>query len=293
MSAPATAMGVDIGNGAWAVVEFDIPTTEGEVNLKAACVPLRSIVDWAPARAAAVVVIDIPIGLLRDSDASPTKKGLSGDRNVDRGARKWCPSPSSVFPPPTQQQLRSAVVEHRRASTARHEETSRRILGNVQPGGMSRQTFELVPAIDGARQLKEALPDRVFESHPEVVLSALAGGILPFRKTSLAGALARAGVLQARLCVDVVSWAIRREFETRVAADNWLDALAMALVATDWARNRRQVLKTRDGRVHLWNGEADGIMALPSTMLMEAPKPLQEEIAMRLPVTNQHSFRRR
>lgn len=230
----------------------------------------------------AIVIIDAPIGLLDNEDASPTDKGKSGDRDVDKGARKWCSSTSSVFPPPTQQQLASAIEEHRRAGAGTTKEAKRRRLGNVEPGGMSQQTFELAPAVEAARLLKAAFPEQVFEGHPEVVFTALARGVLPLPKLSLAGALVRAGLLRERLGIDVVDWVIRQESSTGVAADNWLDALAMALVAADWVRGNRLLLKTRDGLVHSWASELDGIMALPVTDLKAPPPRVEREQAIRL-----------
>jgi len=281
------ALGIDIGSRAWTVVELTAPRAEGRVQLAATCAAFDSILDCV--QPGKVAIIDVPIGLLDDEDASRTDKGKSGDRDVDKGARKWCPSTSSVFPPPTKQQLASALAEHRRARSGKTKDESKRRLSNVEPGGISRQTLELVPAIDAAGKLKQAFPEHVFEGHPEVVFSALAEGVLPWPKSSLAGALARASILQRWLDVDVVSWAIGQECSTGVAADNWLDALALAVVAIDWSRGHRKILKTRDGRVHTWVDEADGIMALPSTERCDPPPRLERDRAMAVARTTEGS----
>lgn len=280
MPAERTAIGIDIGDGAWAIVELAIGSDQQGRTPNATRIPFGSL--HAGIRPDAIAIIDAPIGLLDNEDASPTDKGKSGDRDVDKGARKWCPSTSSVFPPPTQQQLASAIEEHRRAAVGTTKEAKRRRLGNVEPGGMSQQTFELAPAVEAARLLKAEFPEQVFEGHPEVVFSALAKGVLPLPKLSLAGALVRAGLLRERLEIDVVDWVIRQESSTGVAADNWLDALAMAIVAADWAQGTRFVLKTRDGLVHSWAGEADGIMALPILDLKAPPPRFERERAIRL-----------
>jgi len=275
-----TAVGIDIGNGAWVVVELTAMRSEHRYELTGTCVPFDSIIESM--RPECIVAIDAPVGLLDDARASPSKKGRSGDRGVDKGARKWCPSKSSVFPPPTQEQLVSAIAEHERARMGLTREESKRRLANVSPGGISRQVLELVPAIEAARKLKEAFPWRVFEGHPEVAFSAPSAGVLPLTKMSLTGALARAAVLSNHIDVDVASWAMQQECLSEVGADNWLDALAMAVVALDWARGRRHVLKTEDGRVHTWSGEESGIMALPWTALKEPPPRIGMQMAFTL-----------
>jgi predicted RNase H-like nuclease len=231
-----------------------------------------------------VIVIDIPIGLLDDTEAAATPKGLSGGRPVDKGARKWCPSPSSVFPAPTREQLASAVREHERAARAADPADRRARLSNVRPGGMSAQSLQLVPAIESARKLKALLPDQVFEAHPEVTFTVLAGGVLPIAKSTLLGGLARAGVLSRHVQFDVLQWALELEARTRVAADNWLDALSMALVARDWALGRRAILSGSDGNVETWNGQRDRIMALPATDLTGPPPRLPMDAARQLAV---------
>ncbi len=271
----AMVMGVDIGDKSWAVVYLETIDQSEFKEPDARSVPYDGDLGVSPGQ---ICVIDIPIGLLDDEDASPTEKGMSGDREVDKAARKWCRSSSSVFPPPTKEQFKSAAREHLRAKT----EGGKRKLRNVEPGGMSNQCLELVPAIDSARKLKDKFPDQVYESHPEVVFSALAMGILPSSKASLIGELARVAILTNRLGFDVLNWVMWQECSTDIFAHNWLDALAMAVVASDWTRQiDRKILKSCDGQVCTWKKESNGIIALPATELTGAPPRLRADAAMK------------
>ena len=183
-----------------------------------------------------------------------------------------------MFHPPTEEQFASALKEHERAKNAK----AARVLANVTPGGMSKQALELVPAMASARKLKAGFPAQVFESHPEVVFTALAKGKVPAGKATLFGALARAGVLAERLGQDVLSLVLDTESKERCAADNWLDALSMLVVAADWAIGRRRVLKSKDGSAQTWVDEREHLIALPWTNLTGPPNgTLSHEQAMR------------
>jgi predicted RNase H-like nuclease len=153
------AFGIDIGSGAWAVVELTAPRAEGRVQLAATRVAFDSILDCV--QPGKTVIIDVPIGLFDDEDASPTDRGKSGDRDVDKGARKWCQSTSSVFPPPTKQQLVSSLAEHRRArsgqdqggveATSIQRRTRRYISANVRAGPGDRCRTEAEGGVPRAR----------------------------------------------------------------------------------------------------------------------------------------------
>lgn len=264
-------IGIDIGKGQWTVVRATC-NAQGHLGPpRAELVPYQTPIPLDEALA----VIDIPVGLLDAPEASASPKGLSGDRDVDRGARKWCASTSSVFAPPTAQQLASSVAEHARAATA----GERRVLANVAPGGLGAQSFELVPAIESARRLKLAHPNAVFEAHPEVTFTMLAGGKVAAKKTTLLGKLVRLSLLRARLGAQVADWLLRTELESGVAVDNWLDALAMLVVAHDWATGARSMLATRDGLVQPWDGRRDRLLAIPRSAHVEpVPKLGTDEL---------------
>ena len=260
-----TVAGLDIARGQWALVELS--WNDGEApQVSGRTVPygkLQFCDNWA------LGVIDVPIGILADDEAAVTDRGRSGDRRVDRGARRWCRSPSSVFPPPTQGQFETGIAEYRRALADREKPR----LSKVTPGGLSKQTFALLPAIDDAARVKAEYTDTFFESHPEVVFSVMACGIVPLSKKSLAGALFRAKLLTDRLNLHILRWVLQQESATGVSAEDWLDALSMAVVAYDWVNCRmsRRMLSDESGHVQPWNNcHLEQILALPGTSL-EAP----------------------
>lgn len=276
-----TVWGLDIGNGQWCGVKIGLNEKGGHVRIDAITpdhFPYGGVPNFPDD--CVVAILDIPIGLLDDAVAAPSKKGRSGDRDVDKGARQWCRSTSSVFPPPTTGQMETGIAEHRRASAATDESGWKRNLAAVEPQGLSKQTFELIPAIESGANLKRRYPDKVFESHPEVVFAALAGSIIPTGKTSLSGALARSAILSDRLGIDCLRWVVERECETQIDADNWLDALAMGVVAIDWRmRHGRNVISCKTGNLELWGGQSEGIMALPANAPKKPPH-LQSRIEM-------------
>ena len=258
-------LGLDIGDNQWACVTLHLESSGTGVHLievEASAFAYDNVPDLP--HDCEIAILDIPVGLLDDVDAARTAKGCSGDRSVDRGARRWCRSTSSVFPPPTRGQLETGIAEHRRASSASQKVERKRKLPNVSPGGLTQQSLELLPAIASGAKLKGRYPDRVFESHPEVVFAVLARGILPAGKMSLSGALARAAVLSESLKMDCLRWVLERESETAIGADNWLDALAMSVVALDWrVPTCRKMLYQEKGNVEVWQGQSERLMALP------------------------------
>ena len=268
------AVGLDIAGGGWALVEISLQ--DGcEPQLSAKTVPYGQL-DFDEATTLAIA--DVPIGLLNDQEAKMTKRGQSGDRQVDRGARRWCRSSSSVFPPPTEGQLRTGMREHRRAASGQTAEERRRKLTEVAPGGLSKQSFELLPAIEDVAKMKSKQPDRIFESHPEVVFSVLAGGVVPVSKASPTGAMYRAALLTNRPCSQVLCWVLRQEAATGIAAEHWIDAVSMAVVAYDWIRDpaSRRMLSDESGHVWPWqDGQLERIMALPHTDLVAPPRRLE------------------
>lgn len=156
-----------------------------------------------------------------------------------------------MFPPPTRAQLRRA-------------------LAGTRPPGLSVQTFNICPAIEAARRAAEKWPGAVLESHPEVVFSALGGALLGAPKKSGAGATARVRLLQARFDFDVRAWVTRATHE-HGGADDWVDALAMLLVARDWAAGTRTMLQRADGNPEPWKRGARAFVALPTGTPNEPP----------------------
>jgi hypothetical protein len=164
----------------------------------------------------------------------------------------------------------------------------------VKPDGLSCQALEMIPAIQSAEGLKKKKPDRLYESHPEVAFAALAEGILPFNKKSLTGSLARALFLSRRLGIDVVRWVIKQESKTKIKADDWLDALAMAVVAYDWReKGNRWMLGGTNGSPEKWAGQADHLIALPLTSLRNVPETLCGKAVGRMVMASQRRMQKR
>jgi predicted RNase H-like nuclease len=112
----------------------------------------------------AAVAIDIPIGLPPDSS-----------RPVDHEARRRLgPRKSSVFPAPMRRVLEATTYEEAC-------QISRVACGRA----VSRQLFAILPKIREVDALQSpALQDRLFEMHPEVSLTELAGAPMQFHKST-------------------------------------------------------------------------------------------------------------
>jgi hypothetical protein len=135
--------------------------------------------------------------------------------------------------------------------------------------------LEMIPAIESAAETKARYPDKLYESHPEVVFAVMAGGIIPVNKKTLSGTLGRAHYLSARLGFDCLKWVMTQEARFDIEADDWLDSLSMALVAYDWRLPaQRRMLATADGAVRRWGTQSDRLMAIPCTEIAELPKRL-------------------
>jgi predicted RNase H-like nuclease len=264
--------GLDIGKGQWACVKLFLDV---EAKITEIC---GEVMPYQPAPAlpddCVVAIADVPIGLVPDSTASDTDSGgRSGARPVDRGARRWVLHNGSVASPPTKEQFQSGLEEHARAARAEVAAEKRRKLGNVEPAGLTQMGMEMIPAISSGSKTKANYPDKLFESHPEVVFAVLAGEIIPGGKKTLTGTLGRAMFLGERLGIDCMRWVMKQELLSDVGVDDWLDALSMSLVAYDWRhRDNRFMLLNDDGRVQKWQGESEFLMAVPSTEVGKLPR---------------------
>jgi predicted RNase H-like nuclease len=167
----------------------------------------------ALATEAAVIAIDIPIGLL----------DVPGGRGCDVEARRLLgpPRASSVFPAPSRRA--SAVVDYREACDINFELTGRRL---------SRQVHNIVPKIrEVDQEMKPDLQERVFEVHPEVCFWALSLGPLAHPKKRLAGRLERWSLLRSVLPGLPGQPPVPREMPQRCGVDDYVDALVCAWTA--------------------------------------------------------------
>jgi predicted RNase H-like nuclease len=185
------------------------------------------------------IVVDAPIGL-------PVCPDCGQLRDCDRGAqvRVGNALKNSVFPVATNKEL-----EDWRAGRA-----DRR-------GGHIRG---LLPAISSAESL-QARGLALLESHPELVFAILNGEPLTrdLKKTTLCGVLRRAELLH-RHGVDLANAAYTSD--DPIAAQDVLDAGAMALVALHWWRHgdALPVIRSEKGESGpLGRGARAPLMALP------------------------------
>lgn len=122
-----------------------------------------------------LVVIDLPIGLLD-----------IGQRKCDQAARALLQTRrSSVFDAPIRPMLSAADYEH-----------ASRIRFDTEGKKCSRQTYGILPLV---RELDTVitpeLQERVVEGHPEVSLTAIAGGSMNNKKNEPAGQAERISYL--------------------------------------------------------------------------------------------------
>jgi predicted RNase H-like nuclease len=214
--------GVDGCRGGWFVILAAMSSSSEQ--------PLRVIARHcanfgevlALAEKPAVLAVDMPIGLL--------DRPLPGGRLCDREARKLLgrPRASSVFTPPT----RPGLAAHDYADVSR-----------VNGVGMSKEAFNILPKI---REIDEAIAAsdqrRVFEAHPELAFTALAGAPMPHNKKTAEGRRERIRLLR-RIFGRAFQDPVRLRLEhgaARVAFDDVIDAYVLAHVA-DRIRRRSAV----------------------------------------------------
>jgi predicted RNase H-like nuclease len=168
--------------------------------------------------AAAVVCVDIPIGL---ADAGP--RACDGAARALLGrARKG----SSVFPPPRRYMLGRGWPAASEAGKARGD------------GGLSVQAYNIMPKIaELDRALDPEDQARVFETHPELAFHRRSGWIALPPKGRVAGRAPRLELLrQAGLPAPEVL--LDRHPRKDAKADDLLDAAVCAVVARDLLAGR-------------------------------------------------------
>lgn len=204
--------GVDGCRGGWLVVLRRLGPGGGRRHRTVMCASFAEVLALTPEPAS--VAVDMPIGLL--------DLPVAGGRECDGAARRLLgPRAASVFSAPVRAHLPLATFDE-----------VRRI------GGLSLQGFNLLPKV---RELDDFLtPDlqrRVFEAHPELAFTKLAGSPMSAPKRSHAGsderfrALTRAPDSFFRGVRGRVRVALGRWPRAVVAADDVLDATALTWTA--------------------------------------------------------------
>ncbi len=176
---------------------------------------------WQSCSDAAVIFIDIPIGLPnRDIPV----------RACDQEARALLGpgKASSVFPAPSRQALPAAT--HEQACHLNRAEVGR---------GVSLQCFHIrqrIREVDELLRTEPAARQRLREVHPEVCFLALNGGRpMQHRKKTPRGYAARLCLLKRLLpqTEGIVDGALDQWFRKEVAKDDILDALVAAVTALE------------------------------------------------------------
>ena len=209
MSADSVA-GLDGCRAGWFVVAHD-PATDAYASFTAGSIAEA----WSRLGAAAVVGIDIPIGL-------PD----SGPRDADRLARqRLSPSrTSSVFPAPIRPVLNA--TSHREACDLRESIDGKR---------MSVQAFHILAKIAEVDRFLRSTPaarERVFEVHPELAFASLNDDQpMAHAKRREPGFAARLQLLTEKLPRDSIDSALDAYPRKDVAKDDVLDAFAVMLAA--------------------------------------------------------------
>ena len=171
---------------------------------------------WRVHRAAKRILIDIPIGL-------PT----NSPRTCDLEARRLLPAArrSSVFPVP----CRGAVhaPDYRTACAINARQIGKRL---------TKQTWNICPKIaeiDDFLRGHKLARRRMREAHPELCFQGLAGRPLAHRKKTREGSEERLRILGegSAVAADILHSALARYPRSRLAADDVLDALALAVTA--------------------------------------------------------------
>ncbi len=174
---------------------------------------LHEVIARLRAGTLAAAAIDIPIGL---APAGPRRVDVDARRRI--GARR-----SSVFPAPVRPVL--AATTYAEACSISRAASGR---------GVSRQLFGILPKVREVDRLQSpALQARLFEMHPEVSFTELAGAPMRHAKRKPEGRLERVAALRHAYggTCSVVDTRLRGS-----QPDDILDALVGAWTARRYAR---------------------------------------------------------
>ena len=166
---------------------------------------------------AARILIDIPIGLLPDTD-----------RQIESAVRALLgPRRSSVFPVPC---FDAAYSKDYPAAN----QSNRRCLGK----GLSKQAWFICDKIREANDLLTSEPNArkvMGESHPELCFARFAASPCEHPKKSAAGAKERVAILKKRLpgAEEFLAVQLNRYKRSELLADDCVDALVLTAAASN------------------------------------------------------------
>jgi predicted RNase H-like nuclease len=208
-------LGIDGCRAGWVAASIHLPSGKVEITLFFTMEQVWNT--FGPS--CALALIDMPIGLI---DHGPE------GRSCDRLARRLL-SPyrhSSIFTPPCRAALYAPTDQ---ASEVNFERTGKRL---------SRQTINIMPKMREVDQWLRSLPasdrDRIRESHPEILFTALnEGRPLMSNKKQASGKAERLALLPPHLAdVNTILSSARQNIPSKDAAwDDLIDALVLSLAA--------------------------------------------------------------
>jgi len=205
-------VGVDRCSGSWLAVAF-AGTTYDHAAVFAEFGELWTRYE----ETAALVAVDVPIGLHESGDVS---------RRCDELARAVLgPRSASVFTPPVREATRKNTYQ-----------AAKRVNERKADRGLSTQAFAITDAIAEVDALLGAIPEAravVREAHPEVCFRAFAGEHLQHSKLTAGGYAERMRGLLAHDsdAPPLVQSVAEASAGHEVAVDDVLDAVALALTA--------------------------------------------------------------
>ena len=214
MSAPRWVAGVDGCPAGWAVVWRD---ADGKAAPAVEVVPAFAAI-LADPRRAAVIAVDVPIGL-------PERTGRGG-RGPENAVRPLLgPRQSSVFSVPSRSAVMAADYGDASAAALATSEPPRRV---------SKQCFHLFPKIREIDALMTpALEARVYECHPELAFWRLAGGRPMALPKKVKGRLNPPGLAERRALLAAAGYddGFLGQRRRGAGADDIVDAAVLAVIA--------------------------------------------------------------
>jgi predicted RNase H-like nuclease len=225
------ATGIDACKGGWVAVTLG-PDAEAGANAAVTAVTVTVVAALTDLELRGVTGIDMPLGLL--SDGWRTADALARRALGRRGVTVFAIPPRPVW----------ESGSYAEANAACRELTGR---------GLSAQTWGLRTRLLEGDRFRATCPVPLYEVHPELSFSALAGAPVPVSKHSAEGLAARRELLRAAGITLPAGPVPGARSVARAGADDVLDATAAAWSARRILRGTAVVLTdpaqvTDDGR---------------------------------------------
>lgn len=237
----AKFVGVDWAKGGWLSVAYDL-----DGNWDAHHGPFAEIVKRYSS--AELILVDVPIGI---------PVGRREGRACDKAARKKISGirssfSSSVFRVPTRDAVADRMLNGLQREEAHQREKKRTGKPGTKSPGINRQSWSIIPQIFETDEVLAKLGKRrksIREVHPEVCFWALNGkNSLQHKKDQPEGEAERIRILEARNIeprTREILAAVQKQYPSKTAPDDILDALAAAVTARLGHPNRLATLPAK------------------------------------------------